>query len=270
MSLATAIEKLWLRALPTLTREYMWVSVDGLRIYGTREHHVMLYWLLRGKYERHTRTLFEQAVKPGMHVLDIGAHVGYFTLLAARAVGPTGRVSAFEPDPSNYRFLCHNVALNGMEEVVTAVRKAVAEASGSRPFFVDERNSACSALSKAGRSGDAMAVECTAVDDFVEPGEGIDVVKLDVEGGELDALRGMRRTLADAARVVMFVECNPSALASASVSVSDLLDELRELDLVVQVIDEGGRRLAPVTDEMLRPEMANTRWYANLYCTRGV
>jgi FkbM family methyltransferase len=248
----------------------MWVSVDGLRIYGTREHHVMLYWLLRGKYERHTRTLFGQAVKPGTHVLDIGAHIGYFTLLAARAVGPTGRVSAFEPDPSNYRFLCHNVALNGMEEVVTTVPKAVVDTSGIRPFFADVKNSVRSSLSREGRSDGGTPVECTTVDDFIDRGEGVDVVKLDVEGGEVHALRGMRRSLTDTSPLVMFVECNPSALASASVSVADLLEELRGLDLDVQVIDEGGRCLVPVTEELLRPEMASGKWYANLYCTRGV
>jgi FkbM family methyltransferase len=268
MALGTTIERLRLRALPKLTGDYLWVTVDGLRIYGARRHHVMLYWLLRGKYERHTRTLFEDAVKPGMRVLDIGAHIGYFTLLAARAVGPTGRVYSFEPDPDNYRFLCHNVALNGMEGVVTTVPKAVADTSGIRPFVADTKHSVVSSFLREGRSDSAMPVECTTVDDFLD-GREIDVVKLDVEGAELEALRGMRRTLTETSQVAMFVECNPTALASAGASVRELLDELDALQLEARVIDERQRTLLPITSELLKPELADGKWYANLYCARG-
>ena len=268
MALGTTIERLRLRALPKLTGDYLWVTVDGLRIYGARRHHVMLYWLLRGKYERHTRTLFEDAVKPGMRVLDIGAHIGYFTLLAARAVGPTGRVYSFEPDPDNYRFLCHNVALNGMEGVVTTVPKAVADTSGIRPFVADTKHSVVSSFLREGRSDAAMPVECTTVDDFLD-GRKIDVVKLDVEGAELEALRGMRRTLTETSQVAMFVECNPTSLASAGASVRELLDELDALQFEARLIDERQRSLLPITSELLKPELADGKWYANLYCARG-
>lgn len=217
MTLGTTLEQLWLRALPALTRDYLWVSVDGLRIYGAREHHVMLYWLLRGKYERHTRALFNDAVKPGNRVLDLGAHIGYFTLLAARRVGSTGSVHAFEPDPANYRFLCHNVALNGMDDVVTTVPKAVADTTGTRAFFADTKNSVLSSFWAEGRSDGAVPVESTTVDDFLG-GQEIDVVKLDVEGAEVDALRGMHRTLTGSPQLTMFVDCNPTALTSAGAS----------------------------------------------------
>jgi FkbM family methyltransferase len=266
--LGTTIERLWLRALPPLTRDYLWVSIDGLRIYGAREHQVMLYWLLRGKYERHTRTLFEQAIRPGMRVLDIGAHIGYFTLLAARAVGQSGSVYAFEPDPANFRFLSHNAALNGVEDVVTAVPQAVAGTSGVRPFFSNRKNSVMSSFWGGGKHDGALRVECTTVDDFVGP-ERIDVVKLDVEGAEVDALRGMRRTLTEARRPVLIVECNPTALATAGASVRELLDELAALELDVRVIDEKQRDLLPVTDDLFDASLADGKWYANLYCTRG-
>jgi FkbM family methyltransferase len=268
MALGTTIERLRLRALPKLTGDYLWVTVDGLRVYGGRQHHVMLYWLLRGKYERHTRTLFEDAVKPGMRVLDLGAHLGYFTLLAARAVGSTGRVYAFEPDPANYKFLCHNIALNGMQDIVTTVPKAVADTSGTRLLFAHPKHSVMSSFWGEGRSDGAVSVECTTVDDFLD-GRQIDVVKLDVEGAELDALRGMRRTLTDTSRLAIFVECNPTALAAAGASVRELLDELGALELDVQVIDERQRSLLPVTGELLNPELADGKWYANLYCARG-
>jgi len=267
-SLGTTIERLRLRALPKLAGDYLWVSIDGMRMYGAEQHHVMLYWLLRGKNERHTRKLFKEALRPGMRVLDIGAHIGYFALLAGREVGPTGKVYAFEPDPGNVRFLRHNIALNGLDEVVTAVPRAVADTSGMRPFFADPKNSVISSLWRQGWADGTTPVECTTVDEYLD-GAAVDVVKLDVEGAEVHALRGMRRTLMESSRPVLIVECNPTAFAAAGVSVRDLLDELTVLELEPQVIDERERSLLPVTDDILRPELADGKWYANLYCTRA-
>lgn len=269
MKLATTMEQLWLRALPRLTRDYLSVSVDGLRLYGSTQHHLMLYWLLRGSYERFTRKLFQRALEPGMHALDIGAHIGYYTLLAARGVGPTGRVYSFECDPTNFRFLRHNVALNGMGKVVTTISKAAAETSGVRPFFANGANSLKSSLWNDGKASRETVVECTTVDGVVQAGEEIHLVKIDVEGGELYALQGMRATLAGSERLVMFVECNPRALAAAGASASALLEELRQLELDVQLIDEKRRCLLPVTDELARPELEESNYYANLYCTKG-
>jgi FkbM family methyltransferase len=263
----TLLEHAWVRVLSMLTPDYRSISVDGFRIYGTRQHHLMLYWLMKGKYERHTCRLFEEALEPGMTVLDIGAHIGYFTLLAARAVGPAGRVYAFESDPSNFRYLEHNVALNGMGDIVTAVSKAVTETSGTRSFFPNDKNSLLSSLFTDGAADDRLTVECTTVDDYLDRDARVGVIKIDVEGGELHVLRGMTETLAAQDRVIMFLECNPRALKRAGVSVSALIEELKELELKVQVIDERRRSLDPI-DDVIRPELAERKWYANLYCTR--
>jgi precorrin-6B methylase 2 len=80
-------------------------------------------------YEPMTTLAFHTLVQPGDRVVDVGAHVGYFTLLAARLCGPNGRVFAFEPHPDNFRLLERNIRENGAENV-TAVRKAVADRAG--------------------------------------------------------------------------------------------------------------------------------------------
>jgi FkbM family methyltransferase len=269
MKARAALEQLWLRMLPRLTRDYLWASVDGFRIYGSTSHQLMLYWLLKGSYERYTRKLFVQALEPGGRALDVGAHIGYYTLLAGRAVGSSGRVYAFECDPANYRFLRHNVALNGMKDRVRAVPKAAAESAGVRPFFAQTANSLQSSLWNDGTGARRIAVETVAVDEVVG-GEPIDVVKIDVEGAEVHALRGMRKTIERAERLALFVECNPGALAAAGVSVAELLDELASLGLDVEVIREKERRLEPATDELTDPTLVSRNYYVNLRCTKRV
>ena len=98
MKIRPTFEQLWLRALPRVTGDYMWASVDGFHMYGSTKHQLMLYWLLKGSYERYTRKLFVRALEPGSRVLDVGAHIGLYALTAARAGAES--VLAFEPNPS--------------------------------------------------------------------------------------------------------------------------------------------------------------------------
>ena len=83
-----------------------------------------------GRYEPETTRLFKETVKPGMVVVDIGAHVGYYTLLAAKQVGPDGKVYAFEPEPGNHALLLKNIGMNGYDNVV-ATPTTVAPLVGS-------------------------------------------------------------------------------------------------------------------------------------------
>jgi FkbM family methyltransferase len=269
--LAVPLDQLWLRGLAALTKDYRFVSVDGFRVCGTRQHQLMLYWLAKGTYERHTRTLFREAVEPGMRVLDLGANIGYYSLLAADAIGATGAVYAFEPDPSNCRFLRHNLALNGLAGRARISPQAVADYSGTMRFVADPGNSLLSSSVLASADGDAIEVECTTVDDALPVDESIDVVKLDVEGAELAALAGMQRTLARSQRLVMFVECCPHAVAQAGGSVAQVLEVLEGNDFRVELIHEKQRTVTSDHDELFAAERAgDKRYYVNLYCRKGV
>jgi FkbM family methyltransferase len=268
--IALPVERLWLRALPTLTRDYLCVSVHGFRLYGSQQHQRLLYWLLKGSYERFTRKLFQRALAPGMRVLDLGANIGFYTLLAADTVGSTGRVYAFECDPDNARFLHHNVMLNGLSDVVSVVPKAAASHSGVMRFFSDTENSLKSSLVIEGSRAHTIDVECIPVDEVIEPQEKIDVVKVDVEGVEIDAIRGMERTLSRMEKLVMFVECCPYALSAAGGSVAELLEELDRHGFQVRVIDESQKSLTADRSELFAAERSDSKtYYVNLYCTKG-
>ncbi len=141
-------------------------------------------WL--GSYEYHKRRRFEEVVKPGDVVYDIGANVGFYTLLASRLVGPAGRVVAFEPEPRNLAYLRRHLLLNGAANVAV-VEAAVSDREGTLAFLRTENRS----TGRLDQGGD-IAVKSVTLDGFLARGteRPPDVIKMDIEGGELAALTG--------------------------------------------------------------------------------
>jgi FkbM family methyltransferase len=133
-----------------------------------------------------------QHLRPGSVLYDLGANVGFFTLLAARLVGPTGQVVAFEPDPRNARALRGNVALNGLGNVVV-VEQGVSDRVDTAAFSIGT-----STTSHLARDGDVNRVDVpiTSLDAFLAGDQRAPtLVKLDIEGEEVRALTGAERLL---------------------------------------------------------------------------
>ena len=146
-------------------------------------------WL--GTYERRTQRLFSRQLSPGDVVFDVGAHVGFYSLLASRLAGPQGRVVAFEPLPRNVELLERHVACNGASNVLV-VRAAVGERTGQERFD-DKGDPSMGALAAEGE-----LVDLVCIDDLVEEGKVPPprLVKIDVEGAESRVLEGAAATLA--------------------------------------------------------------------------
>ena len=146
-------------------------------------------WL--GSYGFAKQRRFAELVKPGAVVYDIGAHVGFYTLLAATRVGPRGRVVAFEPLPRNLAFLRMHVSMNGMTNVVIQA-VAVADHHGIQRFD-DSAGPSEGHLAAEG----SLVVECVTLDELVASGEipPPDLIKIDVEGAELMVLRAGEATI---------------------------------------------------------------------------
>lgn len=239
------------------------VRVEGFAITASLEHRHYLQALRRGKIESLMARLFGSVIHPGMVVLDIGAFVGWYTLLAARQVGAQGKVYAFEPDPRNFDLLGENLRLNRVDSRVICLPRAVSDEAGVQPFFLHGGDQSRSSLIPSGGGHESTTATTVVLDDFFDRGIKIDVVKMDIEGGEVHALRGMAETLARAGRSVkLFVECNPNSLRFAGESSQSLIAELRQLDFTIFLIDEANRGLKRVDSRV------ETAKYVNLYCLR--
>ena len=178
---------------------------------------------------------FRDAARPGMVALDVGANVGSYTMLLGRWAGPSGRVFSFEPAPRLFKGLSRHVRLNHLDATVTPVCSAVGARSTMGRLLV-AGTAGESRLAGASEGGDTMAVAVTSIDDFCAR-EGVrpDFIKIDVEGAELDVLRGARRVIAERrGALALFVEMHPSIWRAAGLTVADLKDELRAQRLEVE------------------------------------
>lgn len=156
-------------------------------------------------------------LRPGQVFFDVGANVGYYTLLASRRVGPSGRVLAFEPAARNISYLHRHVALNGAENV-SILAMACSDRSAVQSFAAGANNATGRLIEDhPGRPADGRSecVTTVAIDEIVrQSGLVPDVVKIDVEGAEELVLKGATKTLASA-RPVVFLSVHSAALQSA-------------------------------------------------------
>lgn len=174
-------------------------------------------WL--GSYEYEQRILFERVIKQGSIVYDIGAHVGFYTLLASVLVGPTGKVLAFEPNPRNLSYLKAHLEINNIGNVLI-FEKAVSNKTGTSHFEAGGGHSSMGHLAESGE----LQVETVALDELVAS-NGIPLpnyIKIDVEGAEFDALSGARKLLS-CTRPVIFLSIHGD---KAYMSCKRLLEDL--------------------------------------------
>lgn len=180
---------------------------------------------------------FHAAVRPGTTALDIGANLGAYTMLLAQWVGAAGRVHAFEPAPGARAGLLRHVALNGVADRVVVHPEAVSREPGRARFAA------------AGMQGDnrlvldrddtAIEVPTTSLDYFCRA-EGVtpDFIKVDVEGAELDLLRGARATIASAGPgLELYMEIHPHLWSAFGYTRKDLEAELRDQGLRPERLD---------------------------------
>lgn len=219
--------------------------------------------LLTHRHEKETIDQLDSVAKPGMTMLDIGAHVGYYACRYANFLGANGRIFAFEPHPRTFATLQNNVKRFPQ---VTAVNLALAEQEGSAELHDYLMMSASgslhydesmAALQKAQTHDSDIApridhpfaaqtftVRTTSVDDFLAA-EGIsqvDLVKMDIEGAEIGALRGMRRTITNSPNLILLMEYNPQALTAFGHDPIAALTEVQSYGFSqMEAIEENGR-----------------------------
>jgi FkbM family methyltransferase len=164
----------------------------------------------QGEFENAETYFVDRFLAPGMTVLDVGAHHGLYTLLSSIRVGRKGRVVAFEPSLRERARLKRHIQFNGCRNV-QIVPIALSSSSGKSDFFIVEGTSDyCNSLRPPAVQDKTrqVEVEVTTLDEFLAktPMEAVDFIKLDVEGGELDVLKGATKLLCSNTRPVLLVE----------------------------------------------------------------
>jgi len=227
-----------------------------VRLFVDLADHAIGLPIIRGQYERDEIDLVRRLLKPGDIAVDIGAHIGFFTIVMADVVGPGGRVFAFEPLDSNAELLERSIAENRFDERVVFERAAVGTRSGSATltYPIETLNSGGAYLLRDGTSPLAGNLEkrvaLVALDEFKLP-RPIRFMKMDVEGAEPQVLDGAKRVL-QVDRPILLTEVHPAQLQRASgVTPGEFLAQLRGLgyraeDLHGQPIEEAPTEIMTV------------------------
>ena len=227
--------------------------------------------MARDKYEQETTKLFQHILKPGMNVIDIGAHVGYFSLTAARLVGPSGKVYSFEPASENFELLVRNIELNGYGNIAAA-KSAVSSHVGALTLYLADLDSGRHSTYNHGLPEKGRAtVDSTTVDSFlaIEGWPKIGLVKIDVEGAELDVLEGMNQLAKQSDDLRIIMEFNPELLKSAGTDPYRFLEKTANWRLKMYCIDDS-EGLVPVEGvhwpELVR-NLIKSESSVNIFCT---
>jgi FkbM family methyltransferase len=216
-------------------------------------------------YEQPETQLIHAVLDTGDVFLDVGANIGYYSLLASQIVGAHGQVHAFEPIPQNVVALRRTMLLNGITNIVVN-QLAVGARPGSLDLFVSDHEAGSSgwaSIVPSRRRSKVVTVERTAIDHYLRSRSisQVSLVKLDIEGGELDAFKGMRSLLGQPHAPDLLCEVNPH-----------LLEKLgRESHDLTRFIAERGYALHRVESSTLKPigsDQEITK-LVNLFCTKA-
>jgi len=165
-----------------------------------------------GIYEEFEVGLLPDKIKEGDTVVDVGANIGYYTILFSKLVGDMGRVFAFEPDPVNFAILKKNIALNNCANVVLE-QKAVSNKSGKLTLYINDENRGDHRIYDSGDERKTVEIEVTRLDDYVK--SPINFLKMDVQGAEIFVLEGAEQTLQKSKTLKIFSEFWPTAIKEA-------------------------------------------------------
>ncbi len=220
-----------------------------------------LYSAYKAYADRGERRLIRTSLFPGAVVVDAGANIGIYSRFFSRCVGPTGIVHAFEPSQENFRRL--HSATRKLQNVHVS-RAAVGERSGTSQLYLSENlNVDHRTYQPEGGSRDTVPVDVIALDDYFRSANRVDLIKLDVQGYELHALRGADRVLQDNPAAKIILELWPYGLRQAATPWPDLIAALEEKGMTVSQISAKG--LTPFLPDLVRER---EEWYTNLFASR--
>jgi FkbM family methyltransferase len=227
-----------------------------------------------GLWEPWQTHLILHLVSSGQTAVDVGANIGYYSLILSRLVGPRGRVLAFEPEPSNFELLRRNIYLNRLDNVI-AEPKAVAHRSFRANLYLSDRNRGDHRLfDDAGGGRSFCPVDAIPLDAHPALADGpVHFVKVDTQGMEPGVLDGMAGVIGANREVLsLLIEFSPGLLARSGFGVDGLLRRLNDLKAEVFWLGEGkqGFRLTPIAPKALRGIAATMERTAEEDCSRDI
>jgi FkbM family methyltransferase len=219
---------------------------------------------IRDTYEPLQTYVMKKLIEPKSHVIDLGANIGYYTMLMARSVGPQGKVYAFEPDPGNLALLKKNIGANGYKNIQVETA-AVSNQNGRVKLHKEKWNDATPSLWKSEHTTSFVEVDTIRLDQFFDANPmAIQMIKMDIEGAEGKALEGMEQTIKRSPGLVIVTEFLPTVMERLGTQPLNFLTRLERHGFRLFNIDEEKRVLEPITSQGFHERYAGV--WTNLLC----
>ena len=227
---------------------------------------------LNGIYGEFETEIVKNEIKPNDVVLDVGAHIGYFTLLFAKLVGSEGKVFSFEPEPKNFELLTKNIEINNYENVITE-SKIVSDKNKTCTLYTFETSSGANRIYKPNENINVKPIEVDSIslDEYFKNSEflkRIKFVKIDVEGAELLVLKSKKSIFQNNNNIKLLLEFNPKFLLEIGSKSSDFFNFLHSENFSISFIDGKNHKLIPLNfDTELDPKLFEND-VVNLFCKK--
>jgi len=229
--------------------------------------------LHRGQYEPIETEIMRRYLKSGTTMIDIGANIGHYAMVAAQAVGSDGRVVAFEPEPENFAALEANLALNGLMQA-RAENLALGSSEGELTLYRDDANRGGHSLAQGNvqRAGQGTRVRVATLDAYAAThltGRRVGFIKMDVQGAEAQVIAGARAMLARD-KPVLLMEFWPHGIRGMGGDPMALVAALLSMGYALQVIERdapGNLRALPDLAALGRIDLSHPQAYTNLVFT---
>jgi FkbM family methyltransferase len=225
--------------------------------------------LFNDVHEPFETRLIKKEVKKGDVVLDIGANIGYYTLILAKAVGARGKVYAFEPDPKNFALLEKNVKLNGYQNI-ELVQKAVSDKTETIKLFLSSINKGDHRIYDSKDNRQSIEIHAIRLDEYFKSYKGkIDFVKMDIQGAEGKAFRGMRKLIKKNRKVKLISEFWPIGLKRSGIEAREYLQTLKAHGFKLFDIDEKNENIQTTSSlDLLKRFTLKNEDNGNLFCLK--
>jgi len=241
---------------------------DGVLLVGSKD---FLGLERKRIYEPLETQLIKEEVRKGGIVLDLGAHIGYFTLILSKLVGPTGKVFAFEPSPESFLVLQKNMKLNKCTNI-RLEQKAVW--NRNEKIFLYQDQDALDSPSNLifdflEPSWLPIRIEAIKLDDYFGGFQKIDFIKMDIEGCEPQALEGMSNLLRQNPDLKILVECNFYLLEQSEFGVKNFIKMLEDFGFELSYLDNPTRQKIKLNiDWLFSNYQKGTHFMRNLFGVR--
>lgn len=264
--LTVYLTRRYFRAFYHGSEESVLACLHGLRIAIPRRY--VEQFVFR-EYEPMTTRAFLRVLRRGMVAVDVGAHIGYYTLLFARSVGKSGSVHAVEPCQENRDLIVENLRLNRYDEVLLHAC-AAGRSRGTRTFHLTRASDSHGFYPHPlAETVETVEMPEAPLDELVQG--PVHAVKIDVEGAEIEVLEGMRRILAENPSLFLCVEWNPSCMQAAGYDPIELPRWLERAGFgQIRVLDDLERRTGNLRDlfDPAAPGQLADFWYVNLWAQK--